>query len=166
MVNSTTEVSSCYGVLAANSPSNVNIGQRASGNFSFNGRIDDVRIYSRALTQTEIQLDMNTPLVAMSADELWPPTVAAILPMEHVQVYTALGHAWIVNSIIGVLGFLVRSPWMRKIGNCAKVVERPQLTRSYGYLCERIPWRWRAIRHLITRLGQCDQLRPPHTPSA
>ena len=61
---------SFFGATASsqqNSPSNVNIGQRASGNFSFNGRIDDVRIYSRALTQTEIQLDMNTPLVAMSA---------------------------------------------------------------------------------------------------
>ena len=32
------------------------------GNFEFNGRIDDVRIYSRALTAAEIQADMNTPL--------------------------------------------------------------------------------------------------------
>jgi hypothetical protein len=28
----------------------------------FQGRIDDVRVYNRALTQGEIQSDMNTPL--------------------------------------------------------------------------------------------------------
>ncbi|MFA5313416.1 MAG: LamG-like jellyroll fold domain-containing protein, partial [Methanomassiliicoccales archaeon] len=32
-----------------------------SGNF-FNGSIDDVRIYNRALSQSEIQIDMNTPV--------------------------------------------------------------------------------------------------------
>ena len=46
-----------------NSTSNVNIGRRPSGNsFNVNGRIDDVRMYGRALTQAEIQADMNTPV--------------------------------------------------------------------------------------------------------
>ena len=46
-----------------NSSANVNIGRRPTGNsFNFNGRIDDVRIYGRALTQTEIQADMSTPI--------------------------------------------------------------------------------------------------------
>ena len=45
-----------------NSSANVNIGRRPTGSFNFNGRIDDVRIYNRALTQTEIQADMNTPV--------------------------------------------------------------------------------------------------------
>jgi len=40
-----------------NSPQNVNIGRR-SGGFYFPGRIDEVRIYNRALTQGEIQADM------------------------------------------------------------------------------------------------------------
>ena len=39
---------------------NVNIGRR-SGGYYFNGVIDDVRIYNRALSQAEIQADMNTP---------------------------------------------------------------------------------------------------------
>ena len=46
---------------------NVNIGRRspgAFGGFYFNGIIDEVRIYNRALTQAEIQTDMNTPLGA------------------------------------------------------------------------------------------------------
>ena len=29
----------------------------------FQGRIDEVRVYNRALSQTEIQADMNTPIV-------------------------------------------------------------------------------------------------------
>lgn len=42
------------------------IGQRPgyTGNFNFTGRIDDVRIYNRALTLAEIQTDMNTPVAA------------------------------------------------------------------------------------------------------
>jgi len=28
----------------------------------FGGRIDEVRVYSRALAQTEVQTDMNTPI--------------------------------------------------------------------------------------------------------
>ena len=42
---------------------NVNIGRRTGG-YYFNGFIDDVRIYNRALSQTEIQADMVTPIVA------------------------------------------------------------------------------------------------------
>jgi len=44
-----------------NSSVNVNIGRR-SGGFYFNGVIDEVRIYNRALTGPEIQADMNTPI--------------------------------------------------------------------------------------------------------
>jgi hypothetical protein len=56
------------GVLLGTIPSsqavanlNVNIGRR-SGGFYFKGVIDDVRIYNRALSQTEIQAIMNTPV--------------------------------------------------------------------------------------------------------
>ena len=44
-----------------NSAVNVNIGRR-SGGYYFNGVIDDVRVYNRALSQAEIQADMNTPV--------------------------------------------------------------------------------------------------------
>jgi hypothetical protein len=40
---------------------NVNIGRR-SGGYYFKGTIDEVRIYNRALTQAEIQTDMNIPV--------------------------------------------------------------------------------------------------------
>lgn len=48
-----------------NSAVNVNIGRRAGG-FYFNGIIDEVRIYNRALSLAEIQTDMSTPLGATS----------------------------------------------------------------------------------------------------
>jgi len=44
-----------------NSAVNVNIGRRSDG-YYFNGVIDEVRIYNRALSATEIQADMNTPI--------------------------------------------------------------------------------------------------------
>ncbi|GAG10230.1 unnamed protein product, partial [marine sediment metagenome] len=46
-------------VLASQRP--VTIGSSISGEY-FSGRIDEIRIYDRALTATEIQADMNTPL--------------------------------------------------------------------------------------------------------
>lgn len=48
-----------------NSAVNVNIGRRTGG-FYFNGIIDEVRIYNRALSLAEIQTSMNTPLGATS----------------------------------------------------------------------------------------------------
>ena len=46
-----------------NSPLNVSIGRRTGlSGFAFNGTIDEVRIYNRALTQAEIQADMATPV--------------------------------------------------------------------------------------------------------
>ena len=51
-----------------NSAVNMNIGRR-SGGYYFNGIIDEVRIYNRALSQSEIQADMNTPIEGVP-----PPT--------------------------------------------------------------------------------------------
>ena len=44
----------------------------------FNGRIDEVRVYSRALSQAEIQTDMNTAVIVLPADTT-PPTAPANL---------------------------------------------------------------------------------------
>jgi hypothetical protein len=45
-----------------NASANVNIGRRTDAGYYFSGDIDEVRVYGRALTPSEIQLDMNTPL--------------------------------------------------------------------------------------------------------
>jgi hypothetical protein len=57
---------------------NVNVGRR-SGGFYFKGVLDEIRVYNRALTQNEIQLDMNTPLTAAAAaSSTWSPLNGAI----------------------------------------------------------------------------------------
>ena len=40
------------------------LGADVSADQFFSGSLDDVRLYNRALTQAEVQTDMNTPLVA------------------------------------------------------------------------------------------------------
>ena len=60
-----------------NSAENVNIGRRAGATgFEYAGLIDDVRIYGRAQSATEIQADMNTP-VGVVVDTI-PPIISAV----------------------------------------------------------------------------------------
>src|SRR5688572_31056645 len=47
----------------------------------FDGRLDEIRIYSRVLTPAEIQADMSTPVTAASADTA-PPAVSMIRSEE------------------------------------------------------------------------------------
>jgi hypothetical protein len=66
-VNGVLDNGTLRGIIPAsqlNAAVNVNIGRRTSlyGGFYFNGVIDDLRIYNRALSQSEIQDDMNTPV--------------------------------------------------------------------------------------------------------
>jgi glucose/arabinose dehydrogenase len=69
-----------------NSGNNVNIGRRANGGFGFNGRIDDVRIYDKALTPTEVQADMATALGSGGTSDPTPPTVSITAPAANAQV--------------------------------------------------------------------------------
>ena len=51
----------------------------------FSGALDDMRIYSRALSTTEIQTDMNTPVAPPPADTTLP-TVAISTPVNGATV--------------------------------------------------------------------------------
>ena len=53
-------------IAAGNYSENVTIGSRTGG-FYFQGRIDELRIYTRALTTAEIQADMNAAVPASTA---------------------------------------------------------------------------------------------------
>jgi len=67
-----------------NSALNVNIGRRAGNTgFEFSGRIDDVRIYDRALTQAEIQTDLATPV---GGTVVGSPEVLIDVPASGAQV--------------------------------------------------------------------------------
>jgi hypothetical protein len=59
----------------------IRIGANTYAGESFQGHIDEVRIYNRALSQAEIQTDMNTPLGGGGGSpDTTPPTVAITSP--------------------------------------------------------------------------------------
>ena len=72
----------------------------------FNGLIDDVRVYNRALSQAEIQADMATPLGGASSDTV-PPSV----PTNVVASATSpsqVGVSWSASTDnVGVTGYRV-----------------------------------------------------------
>ena len=105
-----------------NSTSNVTIGRRSGmTGFEFAGRIDDVRIYSRALTLAEIQADMATPLTAgVPTPDTTFPTVALTAPAANAAVAGTVTVSATASDNIGVVGvqFLLdgTNSWSRGYG--------------------------------------------------
>ena len=88
-----------------NASVNANIGRRTGGLY-FNGVIDEVRIYNRALTQSEIQADMNTPLGAAGTDTQ-PPTAPSTLTSTAVST-SQLNLSWAASTDdTGVTGYRI-----------------------------------------------------------
>ena len=118
-VNGVLDSGTLRGVVPASqyNPSvNVNIGRRASG-YYFNGLIDEVRIYNRALSQAEIQTDMITPVSGTSLPpDTTPPTVAMASPANGATVAGTTAVSASASDNVGVAGvqFLLDSA---KMGN-------------------------------------------------
>ena len=71
----------------------------------FQGQIDDLRVYNRALTPSQIQTDMNTPVAPPPAGDSQAPTVPAGLVVSG-QTQTALTLSWNVSTDdVGVTGY-------------------------------------------------------------
>src|SRR5262245_46197353 len=89
-----------------NSTSNVTIGRRSgSTGYEFAGRIDDVRIYGRALTQAEIQADMATALTAgPPTPDTTAPTVALTAPAANTAVRGTVAVWATASDNVGVAG--------------------------------------------------------------
>jgi chitodextrinase len=84
---------------------NANIGRR-SGGYYFNGVIDEIRIYNRTLSATEIQSDMNTPLGTTAAD-VQSPAAPANLTANAVSS-SVINLSWSASTDnVGVTGYLV-----------------------------------------------------------
>jgi chitodextrinase len=102
-----------------NAPQSVNIGRRTGG-YYFNGTIDELRLYNRSLTQSEIQADMNTPLAAVPDTQ--PPTAptalaaTAISPSQVNLVWTAS------TDNVGVSSYLVERCQDAGCGNFAQII--------------------------------------------
>lgn len=75
---------------------------RGGVNRFFNGTIDEVRLDNRALSQADIQSDMNTPL-APPADAT-PPTVSITSPLGGATVAKTIAVAADASDNVGVLG--------------------------------------------------------------
>ena len=81
---------------------NVNVGRR-SGGFYFQGRIDEVRVYNRALSQAEIQADMNQPITPSTTDTI-APAVAVTAPAAGAQVQDTTTLTASASDNVGVAG--------------------------------------------------------------
>jgi fibronectin type 3 domain-containing protein len=83
---------------------NVNIGRRTGG-YYFQGLIDEVRIYNRALSQVEIQTDMNTPIGSTPPPpDTIPPTVSMTAPLDGATVAGTLSVSATASDNVGVAG--------------------------------------------------------------
>jgi regulation of enolase protein 1 (concanavalin A-like superfamily) len=67
----------------------------------FDGAIDDMRVYNRALSPTEIQTDMNTP-VASPPPDTTPPNVAISSPVNGATVSGTVGVVASASDNVGV----------------------------------------------------------------
>jgi hypothetical protein len=72
----------------------------------FSGRIDEVRVYNRALSQAEIQTDMNTAITVLPADTA-PPTAPSGL-LATAASSTQINLSWTASADnVGVTGYQV-----------------------------------------------------------
>ncbi len=82
---------------------NANIGRRTGG-LNFIGLIDGVRIYNRALSQAEIQVDMATPVGNTPPPDTTPPTVSITAPANGASVAGTTAVAAAASDNVGVAG--------------------------------------------------------------
>ena len=99
---------------------NVNIGRRTGG-FYFNGIIDEVRIYNRALSQAEIQTDMNTPIGSGTPPDTTPPTAPSGLTATPASP-TQINVSWTASTDnVGVTGYRVERCQGASCSNFAQI---------------------------------------------
>jgi chitodextrinase len=122
---------------------NVNIGRRIGG-YYFNGVIDEVRIYNRALAQSEIQSDMNTPVgtTAPPADTQ-SPTVPGSLTSSVISG-TQINLSWIASTDnVGVAGYRLERCQGSGCSNFAQIATPTSTTYSNTGLTAGTSYRYR-----------------------
>src|SRR5262245_4562374 len=83
------------------------IGRHAAASEFFQGSVDNVRIYNRALSLTEIQSDMNTPVGGTPSSDTTPPTVAITSPTTGATVSGTITVTATASDNVGVVGVRV-----------------------------------------------------------
>jgi chitodextrinase len=85
---------------------NLSVGKRSSG-FYFQGTIDEVRIYNSALSQAQVQADMNTPVGSSAALDTTVPTAPTGVVASGVST-NQVNVSWTASTdSVGVTGYLV-----------------------------------------------------------
>ena len=95
--------------VAAAGPINVSAGVLRMGGNSiygdfFKGQIDEVRLYSRALSPAEIATDMSTPIGTPPAGDTTPPTTAITAPAAGSQVSGSVAVSATATDNVAVAG--------------------------------------------------------------
>ena len=92
----------------------------------FQGQIDDLRVYNRALTPSQLQTDMNTPVAPPPAGDTQAPSAPAGLVVSG-QTQTALTLSWNASTDnVGVTGYSTYR-------NTAAAGTTAPATRTYTY---------------------------------
>jgi alpha-mannosidase len=102
-VNGALEASGLQTITPVGNLSSLSIGQYGGNADRTNGLIDEVRISSRALTQTEVQADMNTPISPPTPDTT-KPTVAITAPAAGAVVSAPVSVTADASDNVGVVG--------------------------------------------------------------
>ncbi|MCI0400484.1 MAG: fibronectin type III domain-containing protein, partial [Gammaproteobacteria bacterium] len=90
-----------------NSTVRAEIGRRPDGGFYFSGRIDEVRVYERALTPAEIQADMNAPIGGGGEPDVTAPSAPSNLAAT-VAGAAQINLGWTASTDdVGVTGYRV-----------------------------------------------------------
>jgi fibronectin type 3 domain-containing protein/azurin len=105
-INGALNVSGTQTITPAGNISPLYIGQFGGNSDRFAGVIDEVRIYNRALTLSQIQIDMNTP-VGGSAPDTTPPSAPTNLGATAVSA-SQINLSWTAaTDNVGVTGYRV-----------------------------------------------------------
>lgn len=121
-LNGVLDDGSSVGTVASsqrNSSLDVFIGKRAGATgMEFSGTIDEVRIYSRALSQSEIQADMNTTI---NSSDATPPTAPSNLTATAVSS-SQVNLSWTASTDnVGVAGYWIERCQGAGCSNFARV---------------------------------------------
>jgi len=82
-------------------------GNPARGEY-FQGRIDDVRVYNRALAASEIQADLNTPAGGQGAPDTAPPAVLVTAPVSAATIGGSVSVSADASDDVGIAGVRFR----------------------------------------------------------
>jgi fibronectin type 3 domain-containing protein len=109
----------------------------------FNGRIDEVRVYNTALTATEIQTDMNTPVDNSGPPDTQPPTAPATANATAISA-TRIDLTWSpASDNIAVTGYRIERCQGSTCTNFTEIDTSTQTSYSNTGLQPSTPYRYR-----------------------